>query len=185
MNLGNKISKLRKENNLSQEQLGNIINVTRQTISNWELGETYPNIEQLKALAHIFKISLDDLVDNKSDTTPKAQKKIKFSKIIIISSYLLVLTGIISFGVYWYTKKDFTNYYTNDFNCYVKNDWYDGMAYFELENKNDDTFTIRAFEENKPVYQKNTDDISKAYSLLNELKKSVIAKGGICKPNKN
>ena len=140
MNLGNKISKLRKENNLSQEQLGNIINVTRQTISNWELGETYPNIEQLKALTNVFKISLDVLVDNnESITNPKKSKKNKFSKIILITSYLLILTGIISIGLYWHNKKDFTNYYTNEFNCYVKNDWYDGMAYFGMEIENNDT----------------------------------------------
>ena len=46
MKLGEKILELRKRNNLSQEQLGEKINVTRQTISNWELNETAPNPEQ-------------------------------------------------------------------------------------------------------------------------------------------
>ncbi len=50
MNLGNKILQLRKKNGLSQEQLGEKVEVTRQTISNWELGETTPNPEQLKKL---------------------------------------------------------------------------------------------------------------------------------------
>ena len=45
--LGENIYNLRKENKLSQEQLAEKINVTRQTISNWELGETSPNPEQL------------------------------------------------------------------------------------------------------------------------------------------
>ena len=48
MKLGEKILELRKKNGFSQEQLGEKINVTRQTISNWELGETSPNPEQLK-----------------------------------------------------------------------------------------------------------------------------------------
>ena len=48
MNLGDKILQLRKKNGLSQEQLGEKVDVTRQTISNWELGETTPNPEQLK-----------------------------------------------------------------------------------------------------------------------------------------
>ena len=47
MKLGENIFNLRKKQGLSQEQLGEIINVTRQTISNWELGETQPNPEQL------------------------------------------------------------------------------------------------------------------------------------------
>lgn len=48
MNLGDKILQLRKKNGLSQEQLGEKVDVTRQTISNWELGESTPNPEQLK-----------------------------------------------------------------------------------------------------------------------------------------
>lgn len=46
--LGENILKLRKKSGLSQEQLGEKVNVTRQTISNWELNETTPNPEQLK-----------------------------------------------------------------------------------------------------------------------------------------
>ena len=49
--LGENILRLRKEANLSQEALGDIIGVTRQTISNWELEETAPNPEQLKLLS--------------------------------------------------------------------------------------------------------------------------------------
>ena len=43
MKLGDKILELRKKQGLSQEELGEKIDVTRQTISNWELGETSPN----------------------------------------------------------------------------------------------------------------------------------------------
>ncbi len=59
MKLGENIFKLRKEYNLSQEQLAEKINVTRQTISNWELGETAPNPEQLKLLSKELNISID------------------------------------------------------------------------------------------------------------------------------
>ena len=51
MKLGDNISKLRKKKGLSQEELGERIGVTRQTISNWELGETGPNPDQLKLLS--------------------------------------------------------------------------------------------------------------------------------------
>ena len=64
MNLGNKILELRKKGNFSQEQLAEKINVTRQTISKWELNETTPDIKQAKELSKIFKISLDELTDN-------------------------------------------------------------------------------------------------------------------------
>ncbi len=64
MKLGDKILDLRKKNGLSQEQLGEEIDVTRQTISNWELGETNPNPEQLKLLSKALNVSIDDLLDN-------------------------------------------------------------------------------------------------------------------------
>ena len=64
MNLGNKILQLRKKNGLSQEQLGEVVDVTRQTISNWELGETSPNPEQLKLLSKALGVSIDELLGN-------------------------------------------------------------------------------------------------------------------------
>ena len=64
MSLGNKILELRKKEGLSQEQLGEKVNVTRQTISNWELNETTPNPEQLKLLSTVLNISIDELLDN-------------------------------------------------------------------------------------------------------------------------
>ncbi len=62
MDIGKNISKLRRRQNLSQEQLAEKIGVTRQTISNWELGESSPDIRQAKKLSKTFNISLDQLV---------------------------------------------------------------------------------------------------------------------------
>lgn len=62
--LGENILKLRKKSDLSQEQLGEKVNVTRQTISNWELNETTPNPEQLKLLSKALNVSIDELLDN-------------------------------------------------------------------------------------------------------------------------
>ena len=64
MALGQNILNSRKKNGLSQEQLGEKVNVTRQTISKWELGETSPDIKQSKELSKIFNVSVDDLIDN-------------------------------------------------------------------------------------------------------------------------
>ena len=94
MNLGNKILELRKKSGLSQEELGEKINVTRQTISNWELGETSPNTEQLKLLSQEFNTSIDELLDNNinniliekvSNTEKLAGIILKIIKIILIA----------------------------------------------------------------------------------------------------
>lgn len=64
MNLGKKIAELRKRNNLSQEELAEKVGVARQTISKWEIGDTTPDINQVKIISKIFNISIDELVDN-------------------------------------------------------------------------------------------------------------------------
>ena len=64
MEIGNKIMELRKKNNFSQEDLAEKVGVTRQTISKWELEETAPDLKQAKVLSQVFKVSLDELVDN-------------------------------------------------------------------------------------------------------------------------
>lgn len=67
MTLGNKIVELRKKRNLTQKQLSEQLGITRQTLSNWEKDITNPDIIQAKNIASFFKISLDDLTDNKLD----------------------------------------------------------------------------------------------------------------------
>lgn len=99
MDLGKNILKLRKQLQLSQEQLGMKVGVTRQTISNWELNETVPDAKQLLALSKALDISIDALVDNDSqskqvqDTLPMkdASKNNHSKKTIILLSVLLIL----------------------------------------------------------------------------------------------
>ncbi len=64
MELGKNIYALRKEKGFSQEKLAEKVNVTRQTISNWESGETSPNPEQLILLSGALNKSIDELVGN-------------------------------------------------------------------------------------------------------------------------
>ena len=66
-----KIIMLRKNKNLSQEDLGNEFGVARQTISKWELGETTPEMDKLIKMSEIFEITLDDLI---KDTEPNIDK---------------------------------------------------------------------------------------------------------------
>lgn len=111
MSLGNKILELRKKKGLSQEQLGEKVDVTRQTISNWELGETTPNPEQLKLLSKALNISIDELLDNDiknrleekvSNTEKLAGIIIKILKAIGIGFIILLvidITALILFSI--------------------------------------------------------------------------------------
>ena len=54
---------LRKLHNISQEELAERVGISRQTLSKYETGESIPDIEKTKAIADVFGVSLDDLVN--------------------------------------------------------------------------------------------------------------------------
>ena len=79
MTLGEKIFELRKKCGLSQEQLGEKINVTRQTISNWENAKSLPDIISIIKLSELYKISVDELIKGDQRIQEKIEKERKIS----------------------------------------------------------------------------------------------------------
>ena len=65
MNINEKIYTLRKERGLSQEELANELNVSRQTVSKWELGESTPDFDKIVPLCELFGISTEELLRDK------------------------------------------------------------------------------------------------------------------------
>lgn len=80
MNTGDKLAKLRKENNYTQEQLAEILGVSRQSISKWESGIMYPETDKLIRMSELFDCSLDYLLKdseeekNKEETAPEEKE---------------------------------------------------------------------------------------------------------------
>ena len=105
MDLGKKIIEMRKNKNLSQEQLAETLNVSRQTISNWENGRFYPDIDALVKISKYFNISLDDLLASDSNVLKhlkvstdivRSNKNILYAIILnIFLIILFVITGIL------------------------------------------------------------------------------------------
>lgn len=62
MNLGEKIYQLRAKNNMSQSDLANVLDVSRQSISKWETNSSVPEINKLVRMCEVFNVSLDELV---------------------------------------------------------------------------------------------------------------------------
>lgn len=62
MNFNEKLIELRKSKGLSQDELGQRLGVSRQTISKWELAQSYPDFQRLVLLSDYFGLSLDALV---------------------------------------------------------------------------------------------------------------------------
>lgn len=94
MEIGNQIKLHRAALNLSQDELAEQVYVTRQTLSNWENGKTYPDINSLLRLSGVFGVTLDELV--KGDI-PKMKEQIKQSDIIEFkrASYILTVMYLV------------------------------------------------------------------------------------------
>ena len=62
MEFNEKLQELRKQRGLTQEELAELLYVSRTAISKWESGRGYPNIDSLKAISKYFSVSLDELL---------------------------------------------------------------------------------------------------------------------------
>lgn len=105
MKFNEKLIELRKKQGLSQEELGYKLNVTRQTVSKWELGQTTPEMDKLVELSKLFNISIDKLINgpiiqNNSNTIneeepiqikEKKGSREKIIKVILVVSLIVVL----------------------------------------------------------------------------------------------
>ncbi len=100
MTIADKIKKLRKDNNMTQEDLAEKMNVSRQTISKWETNMVIPDANNIVSICKLFNITTDELLDYKVESI---QKKKQF--IIDMSVLLLGIIGFIVFAILLITNK--------------------------------------------------------------------------------
>lgn len=89
--VGNLIKKLRKDNNLTQKELADKLNVTFQAVSKWENGKSVPDIAQLHEISKIFSVDISEILDGEL----KEKKKKKWVLLGIIIGIIIIITSII------------------------------------------------------------------------------------------
>ena len=123
MNIGNQISAIRKEQQLTQEQFRSLFHVTRQTVSNWENEKSYPDLQMLIDISNQFEISLDTLIKEDSKMVKTIDKSIidfftGAGTGIIVSCLLspdsirrtvVIIIGLVMIGIGWYKKTRYDN----------------------------------------------------------------------------
>lgn len=97
MDLGNRIKTEREKLNMSQDDLAQKMAISRQAISKWETGNSYPDIEKILKLSEIFNLSLDELVKGDKDFQKNLIKegKTHMSGLTILG-YALIVLGVIT-----------------------------------------------------------------------------------------
>ena len=106
MKFGENLKNIRKQKNISQEELAEKLGVSRQSISKWETGENFPSMNNIMCLCDIFKCKINDLVhedftdidslDSEIKESVVKFKKEKQIKVKLISKIIYVLANIIN-----------------------------------------------------------------------------------------
>jgi len=100
MTIAEKIKKLRKDNNMTQEDLAEKLNVSRQTISKWETNVVIPDADNIVSICKLFNITTDELLDYKVESV---QNKRQF--IIDMGVLLFGIIGFIVFAILLMTNQ--------------------------------------------------------------------------------
>lgn len=103
MEFKDKLLKLRKEQGLSQQELADQLHVSRQSVSKWELGESQPDINNIKILSNLFQVSADYLL--KDDIVTNQKDEAICQKVFVIA-LLIVLFGVICSQMLWKEYQD-------------------------------------------------------------------------------
>lgn len=110
MKFSEKLMNLRKSKGWSQDEFAQKINVTRQTVSKWELGQTVPDMNKLIEMSKLFEISLDELVNNieasNSETSYKESPAEKNNRKIALKILVIgIIISCIIFAIGWIKQK--------------------------------------------------------------------------------
>lgn len=95
MDFHKRLVELRNQTHLSQEQLAEKLYVSRQTISNWERGKTYPDINSLLMISVYFDVSLDYLIKGDVDIMKHQINQSQLKKWLILSGILFFAISVI------------------------------------------------------------------------------------------
>ncbi|MBQ8132165.1 MAG: helix-turn-helix transcriptional regulator [Bacilli bacterium] len=100
MKINEKIYSLRKEHNLSQEELADKLNVSRQTVSKWELGDSCPDFDKIVPLCELFGISTEELLrDRKINEGSDEEKTIIDDETPDVVKALLICSSVFLYFV--------------------------------------------------------------------------------------
>ncbi|OQO69042.1 transcriptional regulator [Enterococcus villorum] len=104
-----KLKRLRKEHGLTQENLAEKLHVSRQTISNWENGNTLPDIENLKLLSQYYHVPLSFLFTEKEETCLPLERLNKdLKKFLLFLSIASFITPLASFVLLYFLIEEKT-----------------------------------------------------------------------------
>lgn len=134
--IGKFISALRKENGMTQEQLGEKLGVTNKTVSRWENGNYMPNIEMLSLLSKEFGVSINEIISGERLGTEEFKKAADDNLVTALASSTFTLKEKITF----FKKKWLREHIVTIALCVLA--WIGVMVLLKLNTQPNDTFPV-------------------------------------------
>ncbi|GEL06356.1 helix-turn-helix domain-containing protein [Rummeliibacillus stabekisii] len=133
MEFNEKLQQLRKQNNLTQEQLAEQLYVSRSAISKWESGKGYPNIESLKCIAKLFSVSIDELLSGEElISLAETENRSNLKKIYSFISGILDIIAIAFIVLPLYGKSDGSYIHSVNLLSFTETTWVMLIIYWAI-----------------------------------------------------
>lgn len=113
MDLSERIRDLRKQKGLSQEQLAEMLDVSRQAVSKWEGGQSSPDLDKITTISELFGVSTDyllkgldtDMQANQAEADASSKRSYGAARILEISASALIAAGLVYAIFGWYEEQ--------------------------------------------------------------------------------
>ncbi len=102
MDIGKKLFELRKAKNLSQEEVAEKLNVTRQTVSKWETNQSTPDFDKIVPLCELFEIGTEELLTGKKAEKTSYQEEQKEKKVLTKEEIRVKSAEVVSTSILFY-----------------------------------------------------------------------------------
>lgn len=106
MSLEIKLRELRKQHNFSQQELADLLHVSRQAVSRWETGKAEPDIATLKGISELYNLTIDDLINDetkdvsKSNTPDNENRYSEYWEYLeALNSSIMLLTAVVTIAI--------------------------------------------------------------------------------------
>lgn len=109
MNISDRIQNLRKMKGVSQEQLADVLGVSRQAVSKWESEQSTPDIEKIITMSDYFEVTTDYLLKGIEPIKESNKRKLNATAFSIVASAINIL-GVIVGALTWYDTQDVAAY---------------------------------------------------------------------------
>lgn len=109
MNISDRIQNLRKMKGLSQEQLADVLGVSRQAVSKWESEQSTPDMEKIITMSDYFEVTTDYLLKGIEPIKESNKRKLNATVFSIVASAINIL-GVIVGALTWYDSQDVVAY---------------------------------------------------------------------------